>query len=81
VRSTLRRIQEIKAARPQRRRWYQMFKLACGDVMPGCAARFEHTDKDRMLAGVAAHAASAHGITTITPEILSLIDSKVVVAA
>ena len=35
------------------------FKLACGDVMPGCSARFENTDKNQMLSEVAAHAAAA----------------------
>ena len=57
------------------------FKLACGDVMPGCAARFETTDRDTLLAQVASHAASAHGITEITPDVLRAVESKVVVAA
>lgn len=58
-----------------------MFKLACGDVMPGCAARFENLDRDAMLADVAGHAASAHGITDITPEVLSAVESKISFAA
>jgi len=57
------------------------FKLACGDVMPGCSARFETDDRDRLLAQVAAHAADAHGITEITPEVLQAVESKIVVAA
>lgn len=58
-----------------------MFKLACGDVMPGCAARFENPDRGAMLGQVAAHAASAHGITDITPEILAAVESKISFAA
>ena len=57
------------------------FKLACGDVMPGCSARFETNDRDQLLGQVATHAAEAHGITDITPEILQAVESKIVVAA
>lgn len=57
------------------------FKLACGDVMPGCVARFENTDRDDLLQQVAAHAAEAHGITDITPEVLRAVESKVAVSA
>jgi predicted small metal-binding protein len=54
------------------------FKLACGDVMPGCAARFESPEQDQLMQQVAAHAAEAHGITEITPEIQQAVASKVV---
>lgn len=57
------------------------FKLACGDVMPGCSARFETNDRDALLAQVAGHAAEAHGITDITPDILRAVEGKIVVAA
>jgi len=57
------------------------FKLACGDVMPGCSARFEDDSQEALLDQVAAHAASAHGITEITPDVLRAVESKVVVAA
>ncbi len=56
------------------------FKLACGDVMPGCTTRFEDTDKRRMLQEVAAHAASEHGITEITPDVLAAVESRIVYA-
>lgn len=58
-----------------------MFKLACGDVMPGCTARFEHSDRGDLLGQVGAHAASAHGIADITPEILAAVESKIAFAA
>jgi predicted small metal-binding protein len=57
------------------------FKLACGDVMPGCSAHFESTSRDALLTDVARHAASAHGITDITPEIFSAVESKIRVTA
>jgi predicted small metal-binding protein len=55
------------------------FKLACGDVMPGCSARFENTDRNQMLGHVAAHARDAHGVVDITPQVLALIESKIAV--
>lgn len=58
-----------------------MFKIACGDVMPGCAARFEDADRDQVLAQVAGHAAEEHGIREITPPVLALVESKLVFAA
>ena len=54
------------------------FKLACGDVMPGCSARFESADRDQLLADVAQHAAEAHGITEITPDVLDAVTAKIV---
>ncbi|GAB6985573.1 DUF1059 domain-containing protein [Nocardioides pyridinolyticus] len=58
-----------------------MFKLACGDVMPGCAATFEDTDRSALMGAVAAHAAADHGITDLTPEVVAAVESKVVYAA
>jgi predicted small metal-binding protein len=54
------------------------FKLACGDVMPGCAAHFEADSEDVLMSRVAAHAAADHGITEITPEVLAAVTAKVV---
>jgi predicted small metal-binding protein len=56
------------------------FKLACGDVMPGCTARFETNDRDQLLSQVASHAARDHGITDITPEVLQAVQSQIVAA-
>lgn len=57
------------------------FKLACGDVMPGCSAHFESTSRDALLTDVARHAHSAHGISDITPDVLAAVESKIRVAA
>ncbi|TIC80894.1 DUF1059 domain-containing protein [Nocardioides sp. GY 10127] len=53
------------------------FELACGDVMPGCPATFSEETEDALLGEVAAHAAAAHGITTITPEVAEAVGAKV----
>jgi predicted small metal-binding protein len=54
------------------------FKLACGDVMPGCAARFEAEDKDLLVQQVAAHAAAEHGITEVTPDIAQAVEGRII---
>jgi predicted small metal-binding protein len=42
--------------------------IACNDVMPGCQYKAEN--EQELMAKVARHAAQAHGITEITPDIL-----------
>ncbi len=56
------------------------YSLSCGDVLPGCAARFEADSEETLLGQVAAHAAADHGITDITPEILTQVKGAVTVA-
>lgn len=41
------------------------WSLACGDVVPGCDATFTGATQDEVLAKVAPHAATDHGITEI----------------
>lgn len=55
-------------------------KLACGDVMPGCTARFEDETQDGLLGQVATHAAAAHDIVEVTPEIQQAAEAKIVTA-
>ena len=53
------------------------FSIACGDVMPGCAASFEADTTDELLALVAPHAAEVHGVTEITPEVLEAVSGAI----
>ena len=43
-----------------------MKTFACGDVIPGCGARFSAADEDGIFAQVAGHATADHGVTDIT---------------
>ena len=52
------------------------FTLACGDVMPGCAARFEAPDETTLLNAVAAHAREAHDLEA-TPELVEVVREHV----
>ncbi len=54
------------------------FRLACGDVMPGCSAAFEDETQDGLLGQVAEHARAEHQIDEITPEVQSAVESKIV---
>ena len=53
------------------------FQLACGDVMPGCPTTFSHESRDALFSAVADHAAEAHGITDITPDVQALVSRHV----
>ncbi len=56
------------------------FKLACGDVMPGCSARFEDETQEGLLDQVATHAAADHDIAEISPEVKAAVEAKIVAA-
>jgi predicted small metal-binding protein len=53
------------------------FSLACGDVMPGCSAKFEADSEAELLAQVAPHASAAHGISEVTPEVLEAVKGAI----
>lgn len=44
--------------------------IVCREVGFDCAGVVEAADLDAALAAVAAHAAAAHGITEVTPDLL-----------
>jgi predicted small metal-binding protein len=50
-----------------------MKTFACGDVIPGCSARFSAADEGGILAQVAGHAADDHGVTDVTPELVAAV--------
>lgn len=54
-----------------------IFRLACGDVLPGCPAVFENTDEPRLMGAVAAHAEAEHGISEITPEVARAVRAEI----
>jgi predicted small metal-binding protein len=57
------------------------FSLSCGDVMPGCVARFESDSRDDVLGQVGAHAVAHHGITELTPDVLRSVESNIALSA
>jgi predicted small metal-binding protein len=55
-----------------------MKTFACGDVIPGCSARFSAADEGGILAQVAGHAAHDHGVTDVTPELVAAVRGAIV---
>ncbi|MGO4492397.1 DUF1059 domain-containing protein [Arthrobacter sp. 2YAF22_2] len=47
-----------------------MKSFACGDVVPGCEARWVCSTEDEILVKVGAHAASVHGLTELPAELV-----------
>lgn len=55
-----------------------MKQFACGDVVPGCDARFVCSTDDEILTQVAQHAARAHGLTTVPESVVSAVRANIV---
>ncbi|MEO6628713.1 MAG: DUF1059 domain-containing protein [Aquihabitans sp.] len=51
--------------------------MACGDVVPGCAAVFKGSNDNEVLAQVADHAASEHGLTEIDDATLKAVKAAI----
>jgi predicted small metal-binding protein len=43
--------------------------IACADVVPGCSFTAAAATDDELMKKVAEHAAAAHGLTEVTPEL------------
>ena len=55
-----------------------MKQFACGDVVPGCEARFVCSSEEEILAEVAQHAASIHGMTEVPAELVEQVVGAIV---
>ena len=55
-----------------------MKTFACGDVVPGCDARFVCDSDDEVLVQVARHAGSAHGMADVPAEVVAAVRSRIV---
>jgi len=53
------------------------YSIACGDVMPGCAAHFEADSKDELMGQVVTHAREDHGVEEVTPEIAQAVEGAI----
>ncbi len=50
-----------------------MKEFSCGDVVPGCAAKFRGESEREVLEQVAEHARDDHGMTEVPPEVASAV--------
>lgn len=54
-----------------------MKSFACGDVVPGCNARWVCSSDDEILFEVAEHARAAHGLTHVPPELVGAVRAAI----
>lgn len=51
--------------------------LKCGDLMPGCNVVIEGKDVTEVMRKGAEHAKTAHGITTIPPDMVKKVQAAI----
>lgn len=51
--------------------------VVCGDIVPGCGFEASAATERELLEKVAAHAAEAHGVTEITPELAAKVTAAI----
>jgi predicted small metal-binding protein len=52
-------------------------RIACGDVVPGCAFTASAPTEEELLEKVVAHAAHDHGVTEVTPELAAKVKAAI----
>ena len=55
-----------------------MKSFACGDVVPGCRARWEASSEEDILQQVSAHASAVHGFTSLPDDVVTAVRSAIV---
>lgn len=58
-----------------------MKEFSCGDIVPGCTARFRGATEDQILSEVAVHARKDHGMDALPPELAARVRSLIRPAA
>lgn len=51
--------------------------IACNDVVDGCAFTASAANEQELLQKVTAHAASAHGVAEVTPELAAKVKAAI----
>jgi predicted small metal-binding protein len=54
-----------------------MKHFACGDIVPGCTAKYQLATEEDILAAVAEHARDAHGITEVPEAMIAEVRSRI----
>jgi predicted small metal-binding protein len=52
-------------------------RIACNDVVPGCAFTATAATEEELVQKVVAHASHTHGITDVTPELAAKVKSAI----
>ena len=51
--------------------------IACNAVVPGCSFTASAATEDELMQKVAAHAAEAHGVTEVSPELAAQVRAAI----
>jgi predicted small metal-binding protein len=51
--------------------------IACAEIVPDCTFEASAATEDELVKKVAAHAAHAHGVTEITPELAAKVKAAI----
>jgi predicted small metal-binding protein len=54
-----------------------MKQFACGDIVPGCTAKYQLATEEEILAAVAEHAREAHGIEEVPADMIAEVRSRI----
>jgi predicted small metal-binding protein len=54
-----------------------MKEFRCGELVPGCEARFESESEDALFQQIAAHARDEHGMDEVPPEVVDQIRARI----
>ena len=54
-----------------------MKRFACGAVVPDCDAVFEADTEEEILRDVSRHAAEAHGMSEVPPDVIARVRSEI----
>jgi predicted small metal-binding protein len=52
-------------------------QISCGDVVPGCAWTASAPTEEELVKQVAAHAAEAHAVQEVTPELAAQVRAAI----
>ena len=55
-----------------------MKEFRCGELVPGCEARFEDESEEEILRKVRTHARDEHGMPEVPPEVVDTIRATIV---
>ena len=58
-----------------------MKEFSCGDVVPGCSARFTGATNEEILSAVAKHAREDHGLEAVPPALIDQVIAAIRQAA
>jgi predicted small metal-binding protein len=54
-----------------------MKEFRCGELVPGCEAKFRSESEDEILQQVAVHARDEHGMDEVPPEVVDNIRARI----